>query len=69
MGSMSVISLMTSKGFTWYLYASRIPVQKCKLTYAVSQLKNGIAGNPASKSSAYDGLPAFATPIVIEKFG
>ncbi len=30
--------------------------------------KNGIAGKPASKPSAYDGFAEFARPIIIKKF-
>ena len=39
-----------------------------RLYYALSQLKNGTAGKPASNPSAYDGFVAFATPIIIKKF-
>ena len=44
------------------------PIRTGKLNYAPSQLKNGIAGKPASNPSAYEGLVEFATPIIIKKF-
>ena len=37
-------------------------------SYGASQEKNGIAGKPASNSSAYDGLVELATAIIIKKF-
>ena len=39
-----------------------------RLSYGASQEKNGIAGKPASNSSAYDGLVELATAIIIKKF-
>jgi hypothetical protein len=39
-----------------------------RLNYDASQFKNGIAGNPGSNPSVYEGFVEFATPITVKKF-